>query len=87
MADIFPVLRVLGVLLGMFGTSMAVPLAASVWRHDGLWSMYALAMLATWLAGGLLWLQARHHSRELLPRHGVMLVSLVWVVLPLFAAR
>jgi trk/ktr system potassium uptake protein len=86
MADIFPVLRVLGVLLCMFGASMAVPLGASWWRHDGLWSLYALSMLATWLAGGVLWLQTRHHSRELLPRHGVMLVSLVWVVLPLFAA-
>ncbi len=86
MADILPVLRVLGVLLCMFGISMSVPLAASLWRHDGLWSLYALSMLATWLAGGVLWLQTRHHSRELLPRHGVMLVSLVWVVLPLFAA-
>ncbi len=86
MADILLVLRVLGVLLCMFGSAMSVPLAASWWRHDGLWNMYALSMLATWAAGGVLWLQTRHHGRELLPRHGVMLVSLVWVVLPVFAA-
>ena len=86
MADLFPVLRVLSVLLAMFGVSMMVPLAASWLAEDGLWLTYVGSVVITWAVSAALWLQTAHHRRELLPRHGVMLVSLVWVVLPFFAA-
>lgn len=86
MADILPVLRVLGALLCMFSLAFGVPLAASWWAGDGLWTQYAWALGATLLCGAGLWAGLRHHARELQPRHGVILVSLVWVVLPLFAA-
>ncbi|MGD9773894.1 TrkH family potassium uptake protein [Diaphorobacter sp.] len=85
MSDVLPVLRVLGALLTMFALSMGVPLAASLWADEGLWQHYATAMAVTLVAGALLWAGLHAHRRELLPRHGVMLVSLVWVVLPLFA--
>ncbi|QPN30071.1 TrkH family potassium uptake protein [Diaphorobacter sp. JS3051] len=86
MSDVLPVLRVLGALLTMFALSMGVPLAASLWADEGLWQHYATAIAVTLVAGALLWVGLRTYRRELLPRHGVMLVSLVWVVLPLFAA-
>jgi len=86
MVDFLPVLRVLGVLLAMFATSMAVPLAASWYADDGLWPAYVWSIGITWVVSGVLWLNTNAYKRELLPRHGVMLVSLVWVVLPLFAA-
>lgn len=86
MSDILPVLRVLGALLAIFAISLCVPLATSLWAHEGLWPQYALCIALTCLASVLLWVGLREHQRELLPRHGVMLVSLVWLVLPLFAA-
>jgi trk system potassium uptake protein TrkH len=41
MSDVLPVLRVLGALLAMFAVSLCVPLAASLWAHEGLWPQYA----------------------------------------------
>ena len=86
MSDLLPVLRVLGALLAMFALSLLVPLAASLWAGEALWHKYALAMAVTLGVAALLWWGLREHRRELLPRHGVLLVSLVWVVTPFFAA-
>ena len=85
MTDVFPVLRVLGMLVMLFALAMGVPLAVSWYSQDGVWQVYPLSMAVTVLAGGALVLGLRNYRRELQPRHGVMLVSLVWVLLPLFA--
>ena len=37
MVDMFPVLRVLGILLMIFSLSMGLPLAVSLWTGDGVW--------------------------------------------------
>ena len=86
MTDMFPVLRVLGILVMIFASSLALPTAVSWWMRDGIWFVYPLSMAATAFAGGWLWWSFRVFRRELQPRHGVMLVSLVWLLLPLFAA-
>lgn len=86
MRDLFPVLRVLGMLLVFFALSMNVPLAAAWIWQDGMWRVWPIAMAVTMLVGVLLWLLMRHHRQELQPRHGVILVTLVWVCLPLSAA-
>jgi len=86
MSDLFPVLRVLGMLLCMFALAMGVPLAVSLGQADGVWQAYPLAMLVTLAWGAGLWWGLRRHKRELQPRHGVILVTLVWVLLPLCAA-
>ena len=86
MRDLFPVLRVLGVLLVFFALSMNVPLAASWFLQDGLWRVWPTAMAITIVVGLLMWFVMRHHKQELQPRHGVILVTLVWVCLPLSAA-
>lgn len=86
MRDLFPVLRVLGVLLVFFALSMNVPLVASWWWQDGMWQVWPTAMGCTAVVGLVLWLAMRHHKQELHPRHGVILVTLVWVCLPLSAA-
>ena len=86
MRDLFPVLRVLGLLLVFFALSMNVPLAASWWWEDGMWQVWPAAMAVTVVAGVVLWFCMRHHRQELQPRHGVILVTLVWVCLPLSAA-
>jgi trk system potassium uptake protein TrkH len=86
MVDMFPVLRVLGILVMIFSLSMGLPLAVSLWTNDGVWHVYPLAMAGTLLAGAWLWWRLRLFRQELQPRHGVMLVSLVWMLLPLASA-
>ena len=86
MTDVFPVLRVLGMLIMLFALAMGVPLAVSWFWQDGVWQVYPLSMGITLLAGLSLLLGLNRYKQELQPRHGVMLVSLVWALLPLFAA-
>ena len=85
MTDILPVLRVLGMLIMLFAFAMGVPLAASLYGQDGVWKIYPVSMGLTLLVGTALLVTLRNYKRELQPRHGVMLVSLVWALLPLFA--
>ena len=85
MRDLLPVLRVLGMLMVMFALSMLLPFAVSWFTDDGIWRIYPWAIGIT-AAGGLsLWIGLDHFRRERPPRHGVILVTLVWVVLPLCA--
>lgn len=86
MTDLRPVLRILGVLLLMFGCTMAVPAAASLAFDDGIFSVYPRAIGLAWICGLLLWWSARHEQRELQARHGIILVAFVWTAFPLFAA-
>jgi len=86
MRDLALVARVLGMLLCMFSAAVLLPLAISLAWMDGLWRIYAFSGLAIASVGGALWWWLRRQSRELLPRHGVILVTLSWLVLPLAAA-
>ena len=86
MSDLFPVLRVLGMLMVMFALAMGLPFGVSWFQQDGVWRVYPLAMAVTMGVGLGLWAGLRRYRRELLPRHGVILVSLVWLVLPLCAS-
>jgi trk system potassium uptake protein TrkH len=86
MRDIFPVLRVLGVMLVFMALVMGLPLAVSWYHRDGVTDAFVGALLLTLAVGALLWRGMQRYRRELQPRHGVMLVSLAWLVLPLFAA-
>ncbi len=86
MVDMFPVLRVLGILVVIFASSLCLPLAVSWWTRDGVWFVYPMSMAATVFVGTWLWWSFRFFRRELQARHGVILVSLVWLMLPLFAA-
>lgn len=86
MNDIKPVARVLAGLLVIFSLCLSAPLAVSLWMHDGLWAGYAGCLLGGCLFGALVFYKLRHHRQELQPRHGVLLVSSVWLLLPLFAS-
>ena len=86
LTDVLPVLRVLGLLIMLFAFAMGLPLAVSWYWQDGVWQVYLLSMGITLLAGAVLSLSTMRYKRELQPRHGVMLVSLVWALLPVIAA-
>ena len=86
MTDLFPVLRVLGLLMCLFALAMGVPLSVAWLQEEGLTGIYLASMATTMAAGLALWWLLRRHRRDLLPRHGVILVTLVWLLLPLCAA-
>ncbi|QHE84096.1 TrkH family potassium uptake protein [Hydrogenophaga sp. BPS33] len=82
-----PVLSVFSRVLLAFSPVFLVPMAWA-WFQDkshyvGIW---AIGFAAAVVSGWGLWMLTRHHRRELLPRDGFLLVNLVWVVLPAYAA-
>lgn len=82
----YPVFKVLGGVLMLFGLTMAVPLGFSHFCHDGIEAGFALSMAITVAIGAALFLHCRHLDRELQPHDGFLLATLVWVVLPVFGA-
>ena len=54
MTDMFPVLRVLGILVMIFASSLVLPTAVSWWTQDGIWFVYPLSMAATAFVGAWL---------------------------------
>jgi trk system potassium uptake protein len=84
MASLLRVLPVLAVVLMVFGATMAVPLAFALFGHDGALADHAQAMAMTFGAGLALFSMTRRRRRELQPRDGFLLVTLVWTVLPAF---
>src|SRR5699024_7590355 len=57
----------------------------SLLQHESIWLVYPVSIAVTAAVGIVLWLGLSPFRRELQPRHGVILVSLVWLVLPLCA--
>ncbi len=86
MRTILPVFAILGVIVMVFAATMLVPLGVA-WFGDeiALWA-YKIGIATTFGCGALMWLVSRRYRRELQPRDGVMLVSAVWTMLPLFAS-
>ena len=83
---LFPILQVLGMIIGVFGLSMLLPLIVSEISGDAAQSAYDEAVLITLGIGVLLWLVGRYWKRELKARDGILLVVLTWLLTPLFAA-
>ncbi|HSN46317.1 MAG TPA: potassium transporter TrkG [Casimicrobiaceae bacterium] len=80
----FPVFAVLGGVLMLFSMAMLVPLAFAWFGGDVGLSAYDEALAITFTCGALLFFICRRERRELRPRDGFLLVSLVWTVLPAF---
>lgn len=80
------VLRLLALMLLMFTACMLVPLACSLALADAALSAHGTSLLVTFLAGAALWFATRREKGELQIRDGFLLVALVWITLPAFAA-
>lgn len=85
-ARLFPLLHVLGLVIAMFGMSMLLPLGVAEWTGDAACEAYDIGALVTVGTGLLFWLIARPYRRELKARDGYLLVVLIWLLLPAFAA-
>ena len=86
MRQLVPVLNVVGFVIVLFSLTLTIPLGISWWIADGAMLAFAEALGIGVAAGGLLYLFTRRHRRELQPRDGFLLVSLVWALLPVIAA-
>lgn len=86
MRRLFPVFRLLSLIICIFGLTLLVPVAISWSLQDGAESAFDEAILLTLGVGLLLWGVTRHDKRELSIRDGFLMVVLVWTVLPAFAA-
>ena len=82
----YPVVRVFGVLLICFSLTLLLPLAFSWYWHDGAEWAYDEAFALAFLVGLALWWPARHCDADLKVRDGFLMVVLVWILFPLFAA-
>jgi trk system potassium uptake protein TrkH len=79
------VLNVLGAVVALFAFSMLIPLAFAFLGGDRGLAAYDNAFLITLASGVVMFLVTRRYKRELQPRDGFLLVTLVWTVLPAFA--
>ncbi|HMW63039.1 MAG TPA: potassium transporter TrkG [Accumulibacter sp.] len=82
----YPVIRVLSLVIFMFGLTMLVPWALSWALHDGAESAFDEAVLLTLGSGLGLWYATRREKRDLTIRDGFLMVALVWTVLPVYAS-
>lgn len=85
MTSLLPLLPILGFVISMFALAMLVPLAFAFFGGDAALRAYDEAILITLGCGLALWWSTRRHKRELQPRDGFLLVTLIWAVLPVFA--
>ena len=75
------VLKILGILLMMFSTSLLPPLMISLIIGDGGATPFALALIITLLTGLILWWPVKQHPQEPRLRDGFLIVVLFWTVL------
>ena len=85
MSSLLPLLHIIGVIVGIFAFTMLVPLAFAWGGMDEARFAYDKALLIPAASGLALYLGTRRFRRELQPRDGFLLVTLVWTVLPAFA--
>jgi len=87
MATLGPAAALLAKIVMAFACAKLVPLA---WAIGGDQAEEMVVWLGSFLftlgSGGLLWLKTKHYRRELLARDGFLLVNMVWLVLPVYAA-
>jgi trk system potassium uptake protein len=82
----FPVLHVLSGAVLLFSPAFFVPVAFSLALGDGRQAAFETGFLVTFVTGLFTFFLTRgRHRRELQPRDGFLLVSLVWTVVPVFA--
>ncbi len=80
------VVALVGRMVVLFALLMLVPLAFALGQHDAAQSAFVRAIGITLAAGLGMSLSMRRFRRELQPRDGFLLVSLTWLLLPVFGA-
>lgn len=83
---LFPIAKILGVLLMLFSLSMLPPIGVGLGYHDSdLWA-FGLSFFLTFSTGGLLWFVGKQRHQALKAKEGFLVVTLFWTVLSAFGA-
>jgi trk system potassium uptake protein len=75
------VAHVLGLVLAIFGIAYILPVGCSIVMGDGLWSQFLIAAAINSGIGLAIAIVTLRFRRELKPRDGFLLVTLVWVLM------
>ena len=75
------VLKILGILLIVFSTTLVPPIGVSYFYADGVMQPFLIALLLNLALGVGFWLPSRRHAGELRFRDGFLIVVLFWTVL------
>lgn len=80
------ILRILGLLLMVYSSTMLIPVLVSLIYGDGGARQFLYAFAITLVAGLLCWLPVQNRKQDLRVRDGFVIVVLFWSVLGLFGA-
>lgn len=86
MINVRPVLFVFGILLTTLAIAMTLPVAVDLAVDNDDWQVFAVSAAFTFFVGMLLLLACRGSLRNLTTRQTFLLVTVVWLFLPAFAA-
>lgn len=87
MFDLRPVGYVIGLLVGVLGLAMVLPMAVDLYEGLGHWPAFLQSAILTFLTGGLIALSCQSSKREgLTIQQTFLLTTGVWVALPVFGA-
>ncbi len=79
-------LRILGILLMLFSSTLLLPLVIAVLEDDNTITGFLTALSITFISGLACWLPVRNARHELRIRDGFLITSLFWTVLGVFGA-
>ncbi|WP_144371793.1 TrkH family potassium uptake protein [Vogesella urethralis] len=79
MSKLLPIIHVLSKLILLSAVMFLVPCAVSWYFQDGTWRHFLHSAGAGLLIGSSSWLATRRFERELKPRDGFILVTLLWL--------
>ncbi|MGN1209577.1 MAG: TrkH family potassium uptake protein [Duodenibacillus sp.] len=83
---LFPVLNITAPVLVVFAFVLLIPCLVSLFFEDGAHEGFVRAAAVSLATGIVFWLITRGDKRELLPRDGFLLATLIWVLIPVFAS-
>ncbi len=81
-----PIMLVNGLLLATMGVAMLLPAIVDLMAENDDWQIFASASLLTVLIGGGLYAGARGTVTEMSTRQAFVMVTLAWILLPLFGS-
>lgn len=80
------ILRIIGLLLMIFSTTVIPSIGVSLWYNDSETSTFINAFMVILLSGFFIWLPVKNRRRELRIRDGFVVVVLFWFVFGLVGA-
>ena len=86
MLDFKPILFITGVLMLPLAVAMCLPAVADAAANNPDWQVFLTAAVFTLFVGGTLALSSRGAIRTITPRQGFVLTTMLWIIIPAFAA-